>query len=119
MYAITLKQPWAWAVAYAGKNVENRTWAPKASIIGTRIAIHAGMGFDRDGMIYLHESYHPPPEGDLVRGAVIATAMLERVVETSDSPWFFGPLGWVKKASTRSNVRVASSITTTLSLPTE
>jgi len=42
MKALTLKQPWAWAVAHAGKDVENRTWKPPASVIGQRIAIHAG-----------------------------------------------------------------------------
>jgi hypothetical protein len=26
--ALTIRQPWAWAVVYAGKDVENRGWRP-------------------------------------------------------------------------------------------
>lgn len=40
--AITLWPEWAGAVAYLDKRVENRTWQPPASVIGTRIAIHGG-----------------------------------------------------------------------------
>ena len=42
MKAITLTAPWAWAVAHAGKDVENRkTRCP--SLLGETIAIHAGV----------------------------------------------------------------------------
>jgi hypothetical protein len=46
MKAITVKQPWAWAIAHGGKDVENRTWGT-----GYRgpLAIHAGAGWDADG----------------------------------------------------------------------
>lgn len=47
MKAMTLHQPWSWAIAHAGKRVENRTWAPPASIIGQRVAIHAGLRLDK------------------------------------------------------------------------
>ena len=26
MKALSVRQPWAWAIIYAGKDVENRTW---------------------------------------------------------------------------------------------
>lgn len=42
MKALTLKHPWAWAICYAGKRVENRLWAPYKALIGQRIAIHGG-----------------------------------------------------------------------------
>ena len=42
MKAITLHPEWAHAVAYLGKRCENRDWKPPASLIGQRIAIHAG-----------------------------------------------------------------------------
>lgn len=47
MKALTLWQPWSWAIAHAGKRVENRTWAPPASVIGQRVAIHAGLRLDK------------------------------------------------------------------------
>lgn len=48
MKALTLHQPWATCIAHHGKRVENRTWAPPQSIVGQRIAIHAGMKLDRE-----------------------------------------------------------------------
>lgn len=46
MRAITVKQPWAWAITYGGKNIENRPWGIHAR---GPIAIHAGKEWDRDG----------------------------------------------------------------------
>lgn len=46
MKAITVRQPWAWAIIAAGKDVENRSWS--TSYRG-RLAIHAGAKWDRDG----------------------------------------------------------------------
>jgi ASCH domain len=47
--ALTVKQPWAWAIAYGSKRVENRTWMPPSSL--RELAIHAGArsSWDRDG----------------------------------------------------------------------
>ena len=42
MKALTLHAPWAWAICFLGKRVENRTWAPPSGMIGKRFAIHAG-----------------------------------------------------------------------------
>ena len=43
MRAITVQQPWSWAIIFGGKNIENRTrigtWRPA---VGQRVAIHAG-----------------------------------------------------------------------------
>jgi hypothetical protein len=44
MRALTVRQPWAWAIPHAGKDVENRTWTNRF-VTGT-IAIHAGYGLD-------------------------------------------------------------------------
>lgn len=42
MLALTLKHPWAFAIAHWGKRIENRTWKPPKSLIGKRFAIHGG-----------------------------------------------------------------------------
>lgn len=42
IWALTEQQPWGWAIAYAGKRVENRTWAPPRAAIGKTIAVHGG-----------------------------------------------------------------------------
>lgn len=50
MKAITVQQPWAWAIIHGGKNVENRTrigtWSKLA---GQTIAIHAGQRWSERG----------------------------------------------------------------------
>lgn len=49
MRALTLRHPWAFAVAHFGKDVENREWDPRTAelmglpqLIGQEIAIHGG-----------------------------------------------------------------------------
>ena len=41
MWAISVQQPFAWAIVHGGKNIENRTWLPKQLKIGDRLAIIA------------------------------------------------------------------------------
>lgn len=92
--AITLHQPWAWAIAHAGKDIENRIWKPPASVIGCRIAIHAGKVLDRDGLDALRDRGIEPTSNELIRGAIVAVCTVTGYVEESDSPWFTGPIGW-------------------------
>jgi len=50
--AITLHRPWPFAIFHLPsgirKDVENRSWKPPFSVLGERIAIHAGKVFDDD-----------------------------------------------------------------------
>jgi hypothetical protein len=97
MRAITIYQPWATCIARFGKNIENRTWNPPASLMGKRIAIHAGKKFDLNVFWRLRAAGLIPPnmtERDFPRGCVVATAKISGVVSDSDSPWFLGPLAW-------------------------
>lgn len=41
MKALTLRQPWPYAVCYLGKDIENRTWEPSLEV-GDYLAIHGG-----------------------------------------------------------------------------
>lgn len=45
--ALTVRQPWAHAIAYCGKDVENRCWTLPDHV--TRILVHAGKVSDPDG----------------------------------------------------------------------
>lgn len=38
---LTVKQPWAWAIAEGHKRLENRSWKPSEKEMGTWIAIHS------------------------------------------------------------------------------
>lgn len=46
MKTLTVRQPWAWAIARGHKNIENRRWA--TSYRGP-LAIHSGLRFDDAG----------------------------------------------------------------------
>jgi hypothetical protein len=48
MKALTVQQPWAWAIVHGGKDVENRTRNLPGSYRGP-VAIHAGKREDEDG----------------------------------------------------------------------
>jgi hypothetical protein len=48
--ALIIRQPWAWAVVYAGKDVENRTW--QTSYRGP-LLIHAAKDDDPAGVATL------------------------------------------------------------------
>lgn len=51
MKALTVRQPWAGAIAHQTKRVENRTWKLPAKHEGARILIHAGARPDRDAQV--------------------------------------------------------------------
>lgn len=113
MKALTLWQPWSWAIAHAGKRVENRTWAPPASVIGQRIAIHAGKKLDvgAHNSLIAHDVACPADyEDGYVRGAVESVATIHGYVICEEghakahgkadcrivhNMWFTGPIGWV------------------------
>lgn len=44
---LSVRQPWAWAIAAGHKDVENRTWATDYR---GPLAIHSGKAWDRQGM---------------------------------------------------------------------
>lgn len=98
-YAISVRQPWAWAIIHAGKPVENRV--KRAITLGgmdrhRHLAIHAAAGMTRDeyedarGFMATLGVTCPRPE-ELVRGAIIGSVTVDGITKESDSPWFFGP----------------------------
>jgi hypothetical protein len=89
--ALTVRQPWAWAIIHAGKDIENRSWSNRY-VIGT-IAVHAGVGMD--SLDELPRGVRRPKAPELVRGAIIGVVDVGRVVKRHHSKWFRGPLGWV------------------------
>jgi uncharacterized protein DUF4326 len=86
--ALTVRQPWAWAIAAAGKDVENRTWHTRYRGL---LAIHAAATADSPWQL---------PTPDLIRayqaggpatgcGAVVAVARLLSTGQCQGqcSPW--------------------------------
>lgn len=118
MYALTIWQPWANAVASGVKDVENRTWRPWAQVMGQRIAIHAGKRVDpnygagdRWVDAYMAERHFYPTTRqwylEHCTGMIVGTAVVRgwwhedgygdgddyQLAGTSD--WFMGPYGWL------------------------
>ena len=90
MKAVSIRQPWAWAIIHAGKDIENRKW--NTHLRGT-FAVHASGNLDNDAV--LPEGVDVPDIKVLPRGAIIGVVDLVEVVEESSSKWFTGPYGFV------------------------
>jgi ASCH domain-containing protein len=94
MKAITIRQPWAWAIINAGKDIENRDWNTH---FRGRVAIHAAKGMTKGqyerGYRFI-KGIKPrikiPTYEDLERGEIIGTVEIVSCVQDSSSPWFFG-----------------------------
>jgi hypothetical protein len=104
MKAITVQQPWAWAIIHGGKDIENRsrigTWRPAR---GQRVAIHASQRWSdtgaHSGLIWeaLAEigwtagprALKDDPRGLLTFGAIIGTATVAGVhsARSCCRPW--------------------------------
>jgi len=106
--AISVRQPWAWLILHAGKDVENRTW--QTSFRG-RVLIHAPKGMSRlqyeaarsfvarllaeAGEPDLPREWFPRPIESLCRGGIVGSVEIVDCVRSSASPWFEGPFGFV------------------------
>lgn len=57
LYALSLQEPWWWAILNAGKDIENRRWPfPWGVNLPQRIVIHTSKTVDERGLVLLHES---------------------------------------------------------------
>lgn len=95
--AISIQQPWAWLIANGHKDIENRTWPTKYRGL---IYIHASRSAPHDQYfeakkIADKQGIELPDYQDLPRGGIIGRAEIVDCVQTSGSPWFFGPYGFV------------------------
>jgi hypothetical protein len=117
MKALTIKQPWLWAITGLTdrqKRVENRTWKPPYGMTGQRIALHGSARIEQVEMMVWRRIYPEwPNTAALVTGAIVATAVIRGYVIVDDhggvieqsryaenydpraDPWFFGPVGWL------------------------
>ena len=91
--ALSIRQPWAWAILHGGKDVENRKWwTPYTG----PFLIHAGKNVDQEGFNSLIEANIPIPNlEDLPRGGIVGRARIVGCVKHCDSTWFTGPYGFL------------------------
>jgi len=93
--ALSIRQPWAWLIAHGFKDVENRSWLARVRGL---VLIHAPKTFDAEGYAWVREAFPNIPLPRMVefeRGGVVGRATLVDCVSESESPWFFGPYGFV------------------------
>ena len=99
-FALSIRQPWAWAIIHAGKDVENRLWRTRFRGL---VCIHAAKGIgsryefagSREFIIGRNPANSPPQPEQIERGGIVGVAEVVACVETSESPWFFGCYGFV------------------------
>lgn len=106
MKALTVRQPWAWAIFHAGKDIENRDWALPRYMRGQVVAIHSAKGMTRaeyeEGREFIEnvgrafgKYKHVPPSERLLRGHILGTVRIIGCVTESASAWFMGEYGFV------------------------
>lgn len=96
--ALSIRQPWAWLILHAGKDIENRDWPTKRR---GRFLIHAAKGMtaqEYDNALDV-VGWLPEPE-ELLRGGIVGSAEIVDCVTVSNSPWFFGRYGFVLRNPT-------------------
>ncbi|MBX3267052.1 MAG: ASCH domain-containing protein [Acidobacteria bacterium] len=99
MKGLSVRQPWAWAIMYAGKDIENRNWPTR---VRGRIAIHASKTMLSTDYFEFQEftaldfpDLDIPSKQELICGSILGTVEIADCVIDSDSPWFVGFFGFV------------------------
>jgi hypothetical protein len=98
-YALTILQPWAWAIAEGHKTIENRPW--RTHHRGT-LYVHAGRRLKpaelescRAGLLAAGFDCDPPELSTLVTGALVAVVDLVDCGRYLNDPWANpNPLMW-------------------------
>lgn len=94
MMALSVRQPWAWAILHGGKDVENRSW--RTAYRGP-LLIHAGRRPDTATPWPAPPDCPFPHLDQLPYGALAGLVELIDVVPYSpeQGPWAIGPWCWV------------------------
>lgn len=96
MLALSIRQPWADAIIWHGKDVENRNWPTK---FRGPVCIHAGQRWGRAekaDLAFVEDITATKLEIDTpLLGGIVGVAEIIDCIEASDSPWFFGSYGFV------------------------
>lgn len=76
MKVLSVRQPWAWCIIHAGKDVENRPW--RTDYRGT-VIIHAAKAFDSVGynwLLHTMPDIRLPSRDEFERGGIIGATKL-------------------------------------------
>ncbi len=85
MKALTVKQPWAWAIVAGYKDVENRS---RRTNFRGDLLIHAGAAFDPAGFQFLWEmGLHKELPAELPQGGLVGMIEVVDCTKLYDSEW--------------------------------
>jgi hypothetical protein len=107
--ALSIRQPWAWAIIAGLKPVENRTWSTNYR---GPVLVHASfkmdsfdLAADRDirkgfnpvtnDWIFDETGHAPKVPSEHQRGGIVGVVDIIDCVEHHSSPWFVGPYGFL------------------------
>jgi hypothetical protein len=102
--AVSINQPWPYAILYLGKDVENRTWNFPRKYLGKTVLMHASLAFDHNGYRWLVERGYSLPvcEHDFPTGGIVGSMTFSRnIVPGPRSPWAEPGRHWWPIASAR------------------
>lgn len=100
---LSIRQPWAWLILHAGKDIENREWPTK---FRGKFLIHAGKDCTKEeywdaiqtaAMAFKGTQYSVqgiPALDQIQRGGIVGSVELIACVRGSTSKWFFGSYGF-------------------------
>jgi len=84
--AFSIRQPWAWAILHAGKDIENRTWKLPRQYIRKPVLIHVGKKVEQEDVIHLlHLGYKVPELMDT--GGIVGVTQFIGSNSPSKSQW--------------------------------
>ena len=106
---LSIRQPWAYLITSASKDVENRDWPTK---VRGNVRVHAGKVMTKDDYeacvlfcsglpdTALPNDFQFPPFDELRKqcGGIVGHMNIVDCVVESSSPWFCGPFGFVLDA---------------------
>lgn len=108
--ALSIRQPWAYLIIHAAKDVENRDWPTR---LRGSVLIHAGKTMTQadywacalfcsslpDGVIPNDFEFPPFDELKAQCGGIVGHMKIADCVTDHPSPWFCGPYGFVIEAA--------------------
>jgi hypothetical protein len=110
LLCLSIRQPWAWLICNAGKDIENRNWPTR---FRGRVLIHAGKTMtwgDFEACCLFLNDISSELTPDILRrlqatmnyeffyymlGGIVGEAEIVDCVTESSSPWFCGQYGFV------------------------
>jgi len=95
LFALSIRQPWAWLIVNGFKDIENRGWRTK---FRGPLLIHAGKLMDDMSLEMIVNHYRiegvVPSRVKFDVGGIVGVSNLLDCVTKSESKWFHGPFGF-------------------------